>query len=329
MGRIRTIKPEFWEDEVIGTVSREARLTFLATLNLADDEGILRWTNSYIKSSVFIYDEDVSVENVGAYMTELEEAGLVFAYCGGKAKQRLAFIVSFRRHQVINRPSPSKLPAPSLQSNEVRLMYARREKYVCQLCKSGIPEHPSDNDSLNLSIDHIVAQASGGSDFPSNIQATHQGCSKAKKHNPVTDFVKPRSVKYSVNESQTNSPTEGKGKGKGKEEEKELSVITPEMISRGVLSELSLSGRDLAVALDEVCRAEVKKGRDATELRDAMIESWRLYDVSKPSLTYTKGAAKFFGDGDWRNKVGWPWKPGSQPDEVKPVTAAEKMRRQT
>ena len=31
MPRIRTIKPEFWEDDVIGRLSRDDRLLFIAT----------------------------------------------------------------------------------------------------------------------------------------------------------------------------------------------------------------------------------------------------------------------------------------------------------
>jgi hypothetical protein len=54
MARIRTIKPEFWEDDVIGSLSRDARLLFIATLNLADDEGLLRWSAAYLKASAFM-----------------------------------------------------------------------------------------------------------------------------------------------------------------------------------------------------------------------------------------------------------------------------------
>jgi hypothetical protein len=42
MSRIRTIKPEFWEDEGNGRLSALARLLFIATFNMADDEGRLR-----------------------------------------------------------------------------------------------------------------------------------------------------------------------------------------------------------------------------------------------------------------------------------------------
>jgi hypothetical protein len=72
----------------------------------------------------------------------------------------------------------------------------------------------------------------------------------------------------------------------------------------------------LAVVLDEVCRSQVKVYESPGALRDALIESWRQYDLAKPSLSYTKGAAKFFGDGDWRNKAGWPWKSGHEPKDT-------------
>lgn len=107
-----------------------------------------------------------------------------------------------------------------------------------------------------------------------------------------------------------------RGEGKGKEEEKEGkrdAVITPEMITRGVLTELGLSGRELAVVLEEVCRSQVKLYPSPGDLREALIDSWRQYDSAKPSLSYTKGPTKFFGDGDWKAKTGWPWKDGKQP----------------
>jgi hypothetical protein len=153
-------------------------------------------------------------------------------------------------------------------------------------------------------IGHVVT-------FTTHQRVNRPSPSRLKPHGVITE----------------DSPTEGKGK----EEEKEgkgTEVITPEMITRGVLSETGLAGRDLAVVLEEVCRSHVKLYESPGALRDALIESWRQYDVSRPSLAYTTGAAKFYGEGAWKNKAGWPWKPGAQPNEVKPTTAAEKMRRQ-
>lgn len=218
MARIRTIKPEFWEDEVVGLLSREARLLFIATFNLADDEGLLRWTAPYIKASAFMYDDDLSIVDITKCMHELSDAGLLFPYIGGVARQQMAMVVNFRRHQKINRPQPGKLPPPSLQNGEVRRMYARRDNWICGLCQNRIPERPVANDSFNLSIDHIVPQARGGSDYPTNLRATHQGCNKGRRDGLDEEFTVPLSmhglqdalndsVNDSVNESAVDSFT--------------------------------------------------------------------------------------------------------------------------
>lgn len=112
MARIRTIKPEFWEDETIGLLSREARLLFIACWTAADDEGRLRWAPPYLKATAFIYDDDIDADRIAEIMTELEEAGVVAAYRGPKGFERYAHVVNFSRHQVINRPTPSRLPPP-------------------------------------------------------------------------------------------------------------------------------------------------------------------------------------------------------------------------
>lgn len=212
MARIRTVKPEFWEDEVVGMLPRDARLLFIATFNLADDEGLLRWTPAYIKASAFIYDEDVAIPQVARLMQALTDAGMVFPYIGGIARQQMACIVNFRKHQRINRPQKSKLPAPSLQSADVRYMYARRDAWTCQLCGEQIPQRPVRDDSHNLSIDHIKPQSAGGSDHPSNVRATHQGCNKARKDRPEGEtFVPPPSMQGlndSLNESVSGSLTD-------------------------------------------------------------------------------------------------------------------------
>lgn len=195
MPRIRTVKPEFWEDELLGVIPRDARLLFIATFNMADDEGILRWTPAYIKAQAFMYDDDLTIADVGKLMQNLTDTGLVFPYIGGVARQQMAVIVNFRKHQRINRPQKSKLPPPSLGNYKVREMYARRDGWTCQLCGGGIPRLPVANDSHNLSIDHIRPQAAGGTDHPSNVRATHQACNKSRRETPDGDaFTPPRSL---------------------------------------------------------------------------------------------------------------------------------------
>lgn len=195
MPRIRTVKPEFWEDEVVGLLPRDARLLFISTFNMADDEGLLRWTPAYIKAQTFMYDDDLSLKYVESLMEMLTDAGLVFPYIGGVARQQMAVVVNFRKHQKINRPQRSKLPAPSLGNYKVREMYARRDGWTCQLCGLDIPRLPVANDCHNLSIDHIRPQSAGGTDHPSNLRATHQTCNKSRRDTPDgEEFFPPRSL---------------------------------------------------------------------------------------------------------------------------------------
>lgn len=111
MARIRTIKPEFWEDEIPQRLSREARLLFIATWNLADDAGRLRWSPAYLKAGAFSYDDDISQEQVSQFMSELEQCGLVVAY-ESRGKQPFAYVVNFNDQQKISHPTPSRLPEP-------------------------------------------------------------------------------------------------------------------------------------------------------------------------------------------------------------------------
>jgi hypothetical protein len=266
MPRIRTVKPEFWEDELLGVMPRDARLLFIATFNMADDEGILRWTPAYIKAQAFMYDDDLTIKDVDQLMRCLTDTGLVFPYIGGAARQQMAVVVNFRKHQRINRPQKSKLPPPSTGAWQVREMYARRDAWMCQLCGGEIPQRLVANDDHNLAIDHVRPVPAGGTDHPSNVRAAHQVCERSRRHSRDADeFIPPaglagiedslnesvnRSVNDSVNESHApsnfedetstqgefsslnHSLTEGKGRErKGREQGREGKPPTPRQSS--------------------------------------------------------------------------------------------------
>jgi hypothetical protein len=213
MPRIRTVKPEFWEDELLGVVSRDARLLFIATFNMADDEGILRWTPAYIKAQAFMYDDDLTIGDVGKLMQCLTDTGLVFPFIGGVARQQMALVVNFRKHQRINRPQKSKLPPPSLGTWQVREMYARRDGWTCQLCGCEIPRRIVSNDDHNLVVDHIRPVAAGGTDHPSNVRAAHQACERSRRGSrDAEEFIPPAglagledSLNDSLNRSRNSS----------------------------------------------------------------------------------------------------------------------------
>lgn len=56
--RIRTIKPEFWTSEAMCSLSKETRLTAIALLNYADDDGYF-WANpTLVKAALFPFDDE-------------------------------------------------------------------------------------------------------------------------------------------------------------------------------------------------------------------------------------------------------------------------------
>ena len=59
VARIRSIKPEFWQDEKLAGIPRDARLLFVGLWNIADDEGRLRGSPLFVRAHVFPYDLDV------------------------------------------------------------------------------------------------------------------------------------------------------------------------------------------------------------------------------------------------------------------------------
>lgn len=214
------MKPEFFEDEDIGMLSREARLLFIASWVLADDEGLLRWSGTFMKANVFMYDDDLDIQAVERAMGELEEGRMVMPYRGGKSQQRLGWIINFRRHQRINRPQEGRLPAPSIQNPAIVRAYCERDRWVCAVCNLPVEQDPVKRKKtlkVQPSIDHIEPKSKGGSDYPSNLRLAHQGCNASRGVKPV-----PPAMNDSLNGSVPEEEEEGEeereeeqGKGKG------------------------------------------------------------------------------------------------------------------
>lgn len=183
MARIRTIKPEYWSDEAVGSVSIPARLMFPATWNFADDEGLINWSPTYLKASIFPYDQEVSVEDVAGWMKELEDADFVYVYATTRSRNRVAFIINFRDHQRIDKPQCAKLPVPNWRDPNVVMVYARRTDFVCAACTEPVNEDFA-TDADGRRRDPICQRIKPASerpsapDDPSNIEVVHVACAK-------------------------------------------------------------------------------------------------------------------------------------------------------
>ena len=109
MARIRTIKPGFFTSEDVSALPLRARLTWIGLWTHCDDQGRAKDNVKLIKAAVWPLD-DISLREIEEDLDTLAVAGRIVRYESDGL--RLLAVVNWDAHQVINRPTPSKLPAP-------------------------------------------------------------------------------------------------------------------------------------------------------------------------------------------------------------------------
>ena len=115
MARIRVVKPEFWDDEKIATISRDARLTFIGIWNNSDDYGVVKGNSIWLKNKIFPYDE-IKQKDFEKWIGEIEG---IFAIIPFKVNsEKYYYIRTFTKHQTINRPSQTRNPIPPVEITE-------------------------------------------------------------------------------------------------------------------------------------------------------------------------------------------------------------------
>jgi hypothetical protein len=112
MARIRSLKPEFWADEDLGELSRDARLLYMGLWNLSDEHGRLRGDARYIKGQLFPYDDDLDAKAIDGLIAALAGAGKVRRY--SSANRSYLWLPNLAKHQRLEPDKvPSRLPDPS------------------------------------------------------------------------------------------------------------------------------------------------------------------------------------------------------------------------
>ncbi|PKV84248.1 hypothetical protein [Streptomyces sp. TLI_146] len=109
MARIRTIKPEAFESEDLASVSVTAERTFFGLLTQADDSGRHRDHPAIIAGRLWALRPEHTATHVAQDLEELAGAGLICRYTGCDGRTWL-HVVTWERHQKIDRPSASRLP---------------------------------------------------------------------------------------------------------------------------------------------------------------------------------------------------------------------------
>lgn len=109
MARIRTLKPSFWGDDRIARLSRDERLLAIGLISMADDEGRFLASPAAVAGFVFPND-DLPTSRVRKWLEALNTVGVIGLY--EVSGVRYGHFPRYRKHQVINRMTPSNLPEP-------------------------------------------------------------------------------------------------------------------------------------------------------------------------------------------------------------------------
>lgn len=103
--RARTIKPGFYDNEVLGSMSPLAHLLFPGLWQMADHEGLMEYRPLRIKAKIFPYRD----ADVASLCDELEAGGLIDRYEVDGCMY--LSVVGFLKHQ---RPHPNEKKVPSI-----------------------------------------------------------------------------------------------------------------------------------------------------------------------------------------------------------------------
>ncbi|WP_304455928.1 hypothetical protein [Nocardiopsis sp. YSL2] len=112
MARIRSVKPEFWDDRKLArSVSRDGRLLYIGLWNHSDEHARVQGDARLIKGRVFPYEDDLDDEAVEELLEELAAAGRIVRYVADG--DPYLFLPKLSKHQRLEAAKvPSRLPAP-------------------------------------------------------------------------------------------------------------------------------------------------------------------------------------------------------------------------
>lgn len=180
MARGRFIKPEFWMDEDLARLSKEARLLFIGLWQLADRAGRFEDRPKRIKAEIFPYDDvdadalltELATQKVhgnGAFIQRYEVSG-----------KRYIQIANFTKHQKCHPNEPvSKIPGPSIaDANQCQTSANQSQMSPGNvICKT--PESESESESITESESVGKSESGNGPRLPPD-EATEKRIRESK-----------------------------------------------------------------------------------------------------------------------------------------------------
>jgi len=110
MARKRMLGPEVWDNPIVGQLSYRQRLLYIGLKSYSDDEGRFRAHPALIKSFVFPFDHNLSLEEVAEDLRLLSENHLIQVWTiEGQDYGRLP---DWHVEQKVQYPTASRIPLP-------------------------------------------------------------------------------------------------------------------------------------------------------------------------------------------------------------------------
>lgn len=103
--RIRTIKPEMFQDEKLSALDSRTRLVFIGLISMADDAGRLPDSMKHIDGFIFPHTDESSREAI----EKLSQMRRILRYTASNG-QRCIQLVNWHRHQKVDNPGKNVLP---------------------------------------------------------------------------------------------------------------------------------------------------------------------------------------------------------------------------
>ncbi|WP_316527537.1 hypothetical protein [Kitasatospora brasiliensis] len=110
MARIRPVKPETWVSETLAEVSIPAMLTFIGMTNHSDDSGRHRDNAAVVYGLIWPMRDEINRAEVEDHLRQLATVGAICRYTGCDGRRYFHY-PTWRKHQKIDKPSLSRLPA--------------------------------------------------------------------------------------------------------------------------------------------------------------------------------------------------------------------------
>jgi hypothetical protein len=116
MARIRSIKPGFWQDSRLSRFPALTRLVYICLWSMSDDYGRIEGDAETVWHFGFPREKP---EDISRALANLREASRVVPYRGQDGIDCL-FLPYFNKHQKIDHPTESKIPAPPTVTSDSR-----------------------------------------------------------------------------------------------------------------------------------------------------------------------------------------------------------------